>query len=143
MNWKAVQAGVRVVIWEWDPIGVAEMAPDDEYDCLIAPIVRQVIAGASQTVITEFLRHELGSHFGLNPSDGEIESVADRLVNRLPGRRLPTDPDSPTECPACGAGPNQSSDPEHMIRSVCYCGHPRYYDYKHQDGTCPCLARTT
>jgi hypothetical protein len=39
--------------------------------------------------------------------------------------------------------PYQSTDPEHMLRSVCYCGHPRYYDYKHQDGTCPCLVRST
>lgn len=25
-----------------------------------------------------------------------------------------------------------------MAQSVCYCGHPRFYDYKHVDGTCPC-----
>lgn len=42
-------------------------------------------------------------------------------------------------CPACGAGPEQSSNPRWIHLSVCYCGHPRYYDYKHVDGTCPCL----
>jgi hypothetical protein len=51
----------------------------------------------------------------------------------------PNDPDVPALCPACGAGPSQSTDPQHMLRSVCYCGHPRYYDPKHVDGTCPCL----
>ncbi|GAA4513194.1 hypothetical protein GCM10023191_079930 [Actinoallomurus oryzae] len=46
----------------------------------------------------------------------------------------------PSPCPACGAGPEQSSDPGSMGTSVCYCGHPRYYDYKHLDGSCPCAA---
>ncbi|GAA0995612.1 hypothetical protein GCM10009555_089970 [Acrocarpospora macrocephala] len=47
--------------------------------------------------------------------------------------------DEPSVCPACGAGAEQSSDPERMWASICYCGHPRFYDYKHHDGTCPCL----
>lgn len=47
--------------------------------------------------------------------------------------------DEPSACPACGAGPEQSSDPDRMWTSICYCGHPRFYDYKHDDGTCPCI----
>jgi len=33
--------------------------------------------------------------------------------------------------------------PQHTLLSVCYCGHPRSYDYKHQDETCPCLIGAT
>ncbi len=44
----------------------------------------------------------------------------------------------PEVCPACGVAPDQSTDPERLSRSVCYCGHPRYYDNKHIEGTCPC-----
>jgi hypothetical protein len=86
--------GLRRLLWEWDPIGVSDVAPDDEYDCLIPPLLDRLRRGA--------------------------------------------DPDAPTPCPACGAGADQASDPEHMSRAVCYCGHPRYYDDKHRDGTCPC-----
>jgi hypothetical protein len=42
----------------------------------------------------------------------------------------PVDDDAPSPCPVCGAGPEQSTDPEHMSRSVCYCGYARYHDYK-------------
>jgi hypothetical protein len=44
-------------------------------------------------------------------------------------------------CPACGASRDQSTNPANLRRAVCFCGHPRYFDYKHLDGTCPCLQR--
>jgi len=28
-----------------------------------------------------------------------------------------------------------------MSKSACYCGHPRFYDYRHQSGDCPCQTR--
>ena len=40
-------------------------------------------------------------------------------------------------CPACGASRDQSTNPDNLRRAVCYCGHPRYFDYKHEDGTLP------
>jgi hypothetical protein len=51
---------------------------------------------------------------------------------------LPQDDAMPSPCPACGASPEQSTDPQNMSKSVCYCGHPRFYDYKHVTGDCPC-----
>ncbi|MBE1466112.1 hypothetical protein [Kibdelosporangium phytohabitans] len=38
--------------------------------------------------------------------------------------------ETPSPCPVCGVGPEQSSDSKRMWTSVCYCGHPRYWDYK-------------
>jgi hypothetical protein len=46
--------------------------------------------------------------------------------------------DTMPDCPACGASPEQSTDPVNMSRGVCYCGHPRFYDYKHLSSDCPC-----
>jgi len=43
-------------------------------------------------------------------------------------------PKGPTPCPACGDGYDQGTQPEHMFKSVCYCGHPRYYDFTYLDG---------
>ena len=79
----------------------------------------------------------------LDVADDEIDSVAERVVAWW-ARSAPTvtGPDAPTPCPACGADPDQSTDPQHTLLSVCYCGHPRSYDYKHQDETCPCLGAT-
>jgi hypothetical protein len=80
----------------------------------------------------------------LDVADDEIDSVAERVVACW-ARSAPTvtGPDAPIPCPACGADPDQSTDPEHTLLSVCYCGHPRSYDYKHQDETCPCLIDAT
>ncbi|MEV4377536.1 hypothetical protein [Streptosporangium sp. NPDC049644] len=47
---------------------------------------------------------------------------------------LHTADDQPSvTCPACGAGPEQSTDPDRMWTGICYCGHPRFYDHKHHE----------
>lgn len=38
--------------------------------------------------------------------------------------------DEQPPCPACGAPATESTDPEHLWRSICSCGHPRYSDYR-------------
>ncbi len=50
------------------------------------------------------------------PSHGPLSGARTELGSRNPG--------APKPCPACGAGPEQSTDPANMLRSVCYCGHP-------------------
>lgn len=44
------------------------------------------------------------------------------------------EPQAGLPCPACGADASQSTDPEHLWRAVCYCGHARFYDYRFLDG---------
>lgn len=73
------QGNLRLILNEWDPIGVAELV-DDEYDCLITPLLSKLLAGAGRTTLSEFLRHEIVDHFGLDPRHIDIDSVADRLV---------------------------------------------------------------
>jgi hypothetical protein len=79
MDWADLQLSLRNVLNEWDPIGVAEIAPD-EYDCMHGPLFDRLRAGAGQTEIREFLRHELGDHFGLDPARYDLDSVANRIV---------------------------------------------------------------
>ena len=50
--------------------------------------------------------------------------------SRLRQTRTVVDDTVPTDCPVCGVGPEQSSDPTDMSKSVCSCGHPRYFDYR-------------
>ncbi|WP_228925233.1 hypothetical protein [Streptomyces sp. DH7] len=72
--------GLRHLLNEWDPIGVADEV-QDEYDCMLAPLLQRLRSGADQAEIGEFLRHELEDHFGLAPLPSETEAMAARLMS--------------------------------------------------------------
>ncbi|MFF2546597.1 hypothetical protein ACFVUY_29135 [Kitasatospora sp. NPDC058063] len=72
--------GLRQLLNEWDPIGVADEV-QDEYDCMLAPLLQRLRGGADRTEIGEFLRHELEDHFGLTPLPSEPEATAARLMS--------------------------------------------------------------
>ncbi|MFD0139688.1 hypothetical protein ACFVIL_37985 [Streptomyces sp. NPDC127159] len=72
------QDSLRMLLNEWDPIGVADLV-QDEYDCLISPILSRLTRGAERAEMREFLWHELTEHFGLShPYD--VDGMADRLA---------------------------------------------------------------
>ncbi|MDT7804785.1 MAG: hypothetical protein QOI78_8218 [Actinomycetota bacterium] len=74
------QDNVRYLLNRWDPIGVADEV-DDEYDCLVAPLLSRLAAGAGRAEIGEFLWYELTDHFGLSdPAAHDSDRMADRLV---------------------------------------------------------------
>lgn len=78
-------SAVRDVLNAWDPIGVVEHGvPDDEYGCLIAPILQRLAAGADAAGIAAFLRSELAGHFGLDPDPLEVDPLeVDAVAARL------------------------------------------------------------
>ncbi|WFB11290.1 hypothetical protein LRS74_32825 [Streptomyces sp. LX-29] len=79
-TWNAsTENDLRQLLNEWDPIGVADVV-QDEYDCMLAPLLRQLHDGASQTEISDFLRHELEDHFGLDPLGLRPEAMAARVI---------------------------------------------------------------
>lgn len=71
--------GLRDLLNEWDPIGVADDVPD-EYDCMVAPLLGRLLGGAGQTEIGAFLRHELEDHFGLDPTGLRPDAMAARVI---------------------------------------------------------------
>ncbi|MFE2583312.1 hypothetical protein [Streptomyces sp. NPDC059378] len=75
----SIENDLRHLLNEWDPIGVAEDV-QDEYDCLLAPLLQRLRSGANQTEIGEFLRHELQHHFGLDPLGMRPEGMATRVI---------------------------------------------------------------
>lgn len=81
---------LRALLNSWDPIGVIEHgAPLDEYDCMIAPMLDRLEAGADADEIARFLRVELGEHVGLDPERHAtgIALVSSRAAAlRSPGR---------------------------------------------------------
>jgi hypothetical protein len=69
---------LRRLLNEWDPIGVASMV-DDEYDCMIGPLLDRLRGGADREQIRAFLHHELTDHFGLSqPYD--VDGMAYRVT---------------------------------------------------------------
>ncbi|MEU9186155.1 hypothetical protein AB0D14_16710 [Streptomyces sp. NPDC048484] len=73
-----VRDDLRHLLNEWDPIGVADLAPD-EYDCLVVPILTRLRRGADRAELRQFLLQELTGHFGLsNPYD--VDGMTDRLT---------------------------------------------------------------
>lgn len=75
-----MERNLKYLVWQWDPIGVADIAPDDEYDCLVSPLLSRLAASADRSQISEFLWHNLEGHFGLDPGSYDVEVMADRLV---------------------------------------------------------------
>ncbi|MGW2964922.1 hypothetical protein ACWDGI_41635 [Streptomyces sp. NPDC001220] len=72
--------GLRHLLNEWDPIGVADDV-QDEYDCMLAPLLKRLRGGCDQGEIGEFLRHKLEDHFGLSPLPSEPEAMAVRVIS--------------------------------------------------------------
>lgn len=76
----ASENSLRRLLNEWDPVGVADDV-QDEYDCMLAPLLQRLRGGADEPEIAEFLRHELEDHFGLTPLPSEPKAMAARVIS--------------------------------------------------------------
>ncbi|OEJ21716.1 hypothetical protein BGM19_38455 [Streptomyces agglomeratus] len=76
----SIENDLRLLLNEWDPIGVADDV-QDEYDCLLALLLQRLRGSANQREIGEFLRHELEDHFGLDPAGLRPEAIAARVLD--------------------------------------------------------------
>ena len=71
---RRAQQELRVLLNEWDPIGVFDpddedhgSGPIDEYDCIRDPLISHLLRGDTRYEVAQFLRDELTGHFGLEP----------------------------------------------------------------------------
>jgi hypothetical protein len=72
---------LRRMLNEWDFIGVGGFyAGDDEYDCLLGPLLARLAAGENVEDVAGFLRAEIEGHFGLEPTGVEIATFAAKTV---------------------------------------------------------------
>jgi hypothetical protein len=64
---------LRALVNTWDPIGLIEAgAPEDEYECVVAPLLRMLEERTSEAMMSSFLSREFDEHFGVavkDPSD--------------------------------------------------------------------------
>lgn len=69
---RSAQRELRTLLNEWDPIGVHDPSdpepwPNDEYDCMLGPLLTRLLRGEGKTEVGLYLRTELEDHFGLPP----------------------------------------------------------------------------
>ncbi|MER5479302.1 hypothetical protein ABT026_20380 [Streptomyces sp. NPDC002734] len=76
---RALEDDLRLLLNEWDPIGVADEVPD-EYDCMLGPLLQRLRGGAGPREIGGFLRDELEHHFGLDPVRSDPAATAARVM---------------------------------------------------------------
>jgi len=77
----SISAVLRLLLNEWDFIGVRDLsAHDDEYDCLVGPLMARLMAGANADEVAAFLGDDIEGHFGLRPTDIDIAGFAARAV---------------------------------------------------------------
>ena len=74
---------LRELLYEWDPIGVAEEPewPGDEYDGLLEPLRDRLAAGATAGELAIFLERHVTEHIGLEADADREERFAARLVD--------------------------------------------------------------
>ena len=64
---RRLKRELRVRLLEWDPLGVGDNPhAQDEYDCLISPLMHRLSDGRSERDIADWLIEELTNHFGMS-----------------------------------------------------------------------------
>ena len=77
-----IMDAIRCVLFEdWDPIGVNDDGPRDEYDAYIAGVYRMLCNGASEDLIVAHLRDLEATPMGLSRRSPDVlRPVARRLL---------------------------------------------------------------
>ena len=78
---KEIQEAIRQVLYRtWDPIGVCDAGPEDEYDSYIAPIYRLLVAQPKKEEIMAALRRIEDDSIGISTSEDALAIVAGKLL---------------------------------------------------------------
>jgi hypothetical protein len=80
-NYQAATDGSTITIWfDWDPIGVQNHAPRDEYQSYLPEIYELVKANADRTQIAKQLFEFETKHMGLTGSMEKCLAVSDKIL---------------------------------------------------------------
>ena len=76
-----IQESIRhILFYDWDPIGINDLAPYDEYDSYIGGIYRLLASGASEIEIIEHLR-QLEITYMESTNQERRKDAAKKLIN--------------------------------------------------------------
>jgi hypothetical protein len=80
---------IDILLWEeWDPIGVNDSAPRDEYQSYTAQLFSLAIKGATIDEIAHTLLRIERERIGLEGDDQNCKSVAEKIVLATKGLAL-------------------------------------------------------
>jgi hypothetical protein len=72
------------ILWEdWDPIGVNDIAPRDEYRSYVPQILNMAMAGATVTVIAERLYYIETVTIGLTGNREKCDEIAEKITGLI------------------------------------------------------------
>ena len=77
---RPILAALRPILFRWDAIGCADELPEDKYDCVIFPVVRQLRNGVGAEGIADWLGAFAEDHFGVATSSEADRRAAVELV---------------------------------------------------------------
>lgn len=77
----SIQESIRYILfYNWDPIGINDLAPDDEYDSYVGGIYRLLSSSASEIQIIEHLRQIETIGMGVCSNRERLKNVAKKLI---------------------------------------------------------------
>jgi hypothetical protein len=78
---KEIQEAIREVLYrDWDPIGVCDAGPDDEYDSYIGPVYRLLVSQPKKEEVTAELRRIEDGPIGIGASEDALTMAAEKLL---------------------------------------------------------------
>lgn len=78
---KTLVASVRTLLWaQWDPLNLAGIAPDDEYDAYALPLAGMVWHGRSASEIADYLDRACVEYLGVLADRSSHEGLAAALL---------------------------------------------------------------
>jgi hypothetical protein len=87
---RQLQRELRGRLLAWDPIGVGGVPEaQDEYDCLISPLMHRLHQGVPAREIATWLTAETKNHFGLTTQPASDRRLAGELVRWWHNTTLP------------------------------------------------------
>ena len=73
---------IHDILWYgWDPFGVKDFGPEDEYDSYIGGIYRLLVSGTNREYLANHLRGIQTDSMGMSiVSEGKLDAVVDKLL---------------------------------------------------------------
>ena len=72
---------LRVLSQHWDPIGLGEMLPADEYDCVSGPLATLLRRGGTVEEVAATLTEHRTAHLGIESDPPQDRSAARALMD--------------------------------------------------------------
>ncbi len=70
----------RILFYDWDPIGINDLAPDDEYDSYVGGVYRLLASGASENQIIEHLHQLEITKMEVSSNREKLKDVTEKLM---------------------------------------------------------------